>query len=178
MEHMDKTSGKTFSLATPADLYRKIRHESYVLYNSPPDNLEERAYALMNGLTSAWQMKDWVYEALKTKGELARLDELARRKIRDLKEFGAFLCGNSPWMDMCFQLATAAKHLSVKSGSGRDTRTRVAEELIPGDDKTRAELMVDTADNSISAPALLLMVVAIWGGVLVQLGLIQREDTH
>lgn len=46
-------NARTFSLQSPADLYRKLRFEARVLHNHPPTNLTERAYAVMNAITSA-----------------------------------------------------------------------------------------------------------------------------
>lgn len=112
-------NARTFSLQSPADLYRKLRFEARTLHSHPPADLTERAYAVMNAVTSAWQMKDWVYRALADAGQLERLHQLAGREIAGVKDFGRFLTGNSPWMNMGFQLATAAKHFEV----GADTRS-------------------------------------------------------
>jgi hypothetical protein len=51
-------NARTFSLQTPADLFRKMRFEADVLRQAPPDDLTERAYSVMNVVTSTWQMKD------------------------------------------------------------------------------------------------------------------------
>lgn len=64
-------NARTFPLQTPADLFRKMRFEAGVLHKSPPDDLTQRAYAVMNTVTSAWQMKDWAYLAL---GRASQID--------------------------------------------------------------------------------------------------------
>lgn len=51
---------RTFSLQTPADLYKKLNFEALALHNNPPEDLEQRTYAVMNAITTAWQIKDWV----------------------------------------------------------------------------------------------------------------------
>jgi hypothetical protein len=76
---------RTFSLQTPADLYRKLNFEALELHNAPPNDLEQRAYAVMNAVTTAWQMKEWVYEALREAGALKHLNEFAGRIIRGKK---------------------------------------------------------------------------------------------
>ncbi|SDF77577.1 hypothetical protein SAMN05216466_10136 [Paraburkholderia phenazinium] len=122
---------RTFSLQTPADLYRKLNFEALELHNNPPDDLEQRAYAVMNAITTAWQMKDWVYEALREAGELNRLNEFAGRIIRGKKDFGTFLCESSPWMNVCFQLATAAKHFDVGQDAGIEVLTTIEFQVAP-----------------------------------------------
>lgn len=149
---------RTFSLQTPADLYRKLNFEALELHNNPPDALEQRAYAVMNAITTAWQMKDWVYEALREAGELNRLNEFAGRIIRGRKDFGTFLCENSPWMNVCFQLATAAKHFDVGQDAGIEVLTtiefQVAPETTVHELRGQDEIMVRTPRNSISGPDL------------------------
>ncbi|MGN3967292.1 hypothetical protein ACS0ZG_36195, partial [Burkholderia gladioli] len=76
---MATANPRTFSLQTPADLYRKLHFEALALHNNPPADLQQRAYAVMNAVTTAWQMKDWVYEALREAGALDRLNEFAGR---------------------------------------------------------------------------------------------------
>ncbi|MYM42161.1 hypothetical protein [Duganella qianjiadongensis] len=63
-------NARTFSLQTPADLFRKMQFEARTLRQVPPDDMTERAYAVMNAVISAWQMKDWVYQALRQAGQL------------------------------------------------------------------------------------------------------------
>ena len=75
---------RTFSLQTPADLYRKLNFEALELHNNPPNDLERRAYAVMNAVTTAWQMKDWVYEA--PRGRRAQSPERSREPHHSGKE--------------------------------------------------------------------------------------------
>ena len=176
---MATTHHRTFSLQTPADLYRKLHFEALELHNNPPADLEQRAYAVMNAVTTAWQMKDWVYEALREAGALNRLNEFAGRIIRGKKDFGAFLCENSPWMNVSFQLATAAKHFDVGQDTGLEVLTtiefQVAPETTVHELRGQDEIMVRTPRNSISGPDLVLLLDYIWSRALPRLGLL---DPH
>lgn len=172
-------NARTFSLQSPADLYRKLRFEARALHNHPPADLTERAYAVMNAVTSAWQMKDWVYRALADADQLDRLHQLAGRKVVGAKDFGRFLAQNSPWMDVAFQLATAAKHFDVNERTGPEVVTAIDFELIPGADGElagRDEIMVRTRNNSISGPGLVLLLEYIWGHALVRLDLLPAAE--
>jgi hypothetical protein len=173
-------NARTFSLLSPADLFRKLRFEARVLHHDAPADLTERAYAVMNAVTSAWQMKDWVYRALADAGQLARLHQFAGRQIEGTRDFGNFLTGNSPWMNMAFQLATAAKHFEVGADVGpqvittidfQDGPTAVATDLTG-----RAELMVTTPNNRISGADLVLLLEYIWGHALVSLNLLSAAE--
>ena len=78
----DGHSDKTFFIKTPADLLEKLRWEKDVLWTSAPFDLQQRAYMVMNCLITSWQMKDWVYSALKISDRLKDLNAYAGRKIR------------------------------------------------------------------------------------------------
>jgi len=173
---------RTFSLQTPADLYRKLHFEALTLHNNPPIDLTERAYGVMNAVTSAWQMKDWIYRALADSDQLNRLDRFAGREIKNVREFGRFLTENSPWMSMCFQLATAAKHFSVDQRAGPDVITTIDFQFDPGgmahDLAGRKEIMVRTHNNTISGPDLILLLDYIWDHALVDLGLLKPDETR
>lgn len=177
---MTAQNRRTFSLQTPADLYRKLNFEALELHHNPPADLEQRAYAVMNAVTTAWQMKDWVYEALREAGALDRLNEFAGRVIRGNKDFGTFLCERSPWMNVCFQLATAAKHFCVGQDTGLEVITTIEFQVdveatvheLHGQD----EIMVRTSRNCISGPGLVLLLDYIWSRALPQLGLLDSQD--
>jgi hypothetical protein len=173
-------NARTFSLQTPADLFRKMRFEAGALRQAPPDDLTERAYAVMNAVTSAWQMKDWVYEALGRAGQLDVLHQVAGRKIAGLRDFGSFLTANSPWMNMSFQLATAAKHFMVNAEAGPEVFTMVDFQIDPAaaghQPAAIQEIMVRTQNNSISGPDIVCMLVFVWGQLLVDLGLISANE--
>lgn len=172
-------NARTFSLQSSADLFRKLRFEARALQNSPTSDLTERAYAVMNAVTSAWQMKDWVYQELAGSGMLTRLHQLAGREIKGVKDFGIFLAGNSPWMNAAFQLATAAKHFFVNDRTGPEVVTTIDFELTPGPDGKLAatdEIMVRTLNNSISGPGLVMLLLYIWGNVLVDLNLLTPAE--
>jgi hypothetical protein len=173
---------RTFSLQSPADLYRKINFEALTLRNHPPADLAQRAYAVMNAATSAWQMKDWVFRALNDAGELDRLHQFAGREIKGCKDFGRFLTSTSPWMDMAFQLATAAKHFHVTEVTGPEIVTSIDFQFEPGavarDLSGREEIMVATHGNTISGPDLVLLLDCIWSRALVDLGLLDAADAE
>jgi len=172
-------NARTFSLQSPADLHRKLRFEARALYNHPPADLTERAYAVMNAVTTAWQMKDWVYRALFETGQLDRLHQFSGREIRGARDFGRFLTDNNPWMNMCFQLATAAKHFDVNAEVGPEVITAIDFQFEPGsvahDLTGREEIVVSTRNNTISGPDLILLLDYIWGHALVDLGLLTAE---
>lgn len=171
---------RTFSLQTPADLFRKMRFEAGALRQAPPGNLTERAYAVMNAVTSAWQMKDWVYEALGSGDQLDLLHQVAGRRIAGSRDFGNFLTSSSPWMNMSFQLATAAKHLVVNADAGPEVITIIDFQNDPaaaGQQLAAAqEIMIRTRNNSISGADLVLMLVIVWGRLLSDLQLITADD--
>ena len=173
-------NGRTFSLQTPADLFRKMRFEARALREAPPEDLTERAYAVMNAVTSAWQMKDWVYETLGRAGQLDLLHQVAGRRIAGSRDFGNFLTTNSPWMNMSFQLATAAKHFVVNADAGPEVITVVDFHIDPAavgqQPAAVQEIMVRTQNNSISGPDLVCMLVFVWGQLLADLGLISVAE--
>jgi len=65
-----------------------MRFEAATLRQAPPDNLTERAYAVMNAVTTAWQMKDWVYESLRQANRLAVLHQIAGRRNAGSRDLG------------------------------------------------------------------------------------------
>lgn len=174
------SNARTFSLQTPADLFRKMQFEARALRQPPPDDMTECAYAVMNAVTSAWQMKDWVYEALRQAGQLNVLHRVAGRRITETRDFGNFLTANSPWMSMSFQLATAAKHFVVNAEAGPEVITMIDFQIDPAIDRQQPaavqEIMVRTRNNSISGPDLVLMLVFVWGRLLLDLDLITAVE--
>jgi hypothetical protein len=176
----EANNARTFSLQTPADLYRKLRSEAISLRQAPPDDVTERAYAVMNAITTAWQLKDWVYVALRRTGRLQDLHQYAGREITGERDFGRFLTTNSPWMCMSFQLATAAKHFEVRADSGPDVITEIDFQIDPaviGNAPAAVqEIMVRTRNNSISGPDLVMMMFFVWGRLLLDLGLVTADD--
>lgn len=171
---------RTFSLQTPEDFYNKLHFEALALFNTPPENLEHRAYAIMNAIITAWQMKDWIYTALQNRNELDRLNQFSGRHIHGRRDFGTFLCERSPWMNMCFQLATAAKHFSVEQRAGLEVTTTIEFQVEPettihelhGQD----QIMIRTRNNSISGPDLVLLLDYIWSRALPDLGLMEHRE--
>jgi hypothetical protein len=182
MADQSNQNSLTFSLQTPADLYRKIRFEGFVLFNNPPVDLTHYAYGVTNAVTSAWQMKDWVYCALGDTGKLHLLDTLAHRKINDAGDFGQFLAENNPWLNACFRLATAAKHFEVRTKSAPEVFTTIEFKIDPNDLALKMaeskEIIIRTANNSIPGADLVLLLVYIWGKILVKLGLLQAAEIN
>src|SRR4051812_28636443 len=106
---------KTFHIATPADLLDKLRHEAGILWSShSPADVRERVYLALNCAITAWQMKDWVYNALRASDRLEALDAFAGRRIKSREDFGAYLVSVVPEFAMAQQIATAAKHLEIR----------------------------------------------------------------
>jgi len=180
MADQSNQNSLTFSLQTPAALYRKIRFEGFALFNNPPADLTHYTYGVMNAVTSAWQMKDWVYSALDNAGELHRLNTLANRKINGTRDFGRFLAKNSPWLNACFQLATAAKHFEVNVKNSPEVFATIEFKIDPTDPALKIaeskEIIIRTANNSIPGAHLVLLLVYVWGNTLVQLGLLQAGE--
>jgi len=176
----EASNGRTFSLQTPCDLYRKLRFEAISLRQAPPDDLTERAYAVMNAITTAWQMKDWVYVALSAAGRLDDLHRFAGREIRGVKDFGSFLTTKSPWMSMSFQIATAAKHFVMNANGGPEVITEIDFQVDPaaiGNEPAAVqEIIVRTRNNSISGPDLVMMMSFVWGRLLLDFGLVTADD--
>lgn len=174
----DGHNGKTFFLNTPADLLEKLRWEVDALWTSAPFALQQRAYMAMNCLITSWQMKDWVYSALKGSNRLKDLDDYAGRAIKDNKEFGVYLTGACPQMKLAYQIATASKHREVKKNNDPKVRTEVVKihiELRNGCEQN--ELVIFDGQESIVAHRLIYCLYVYWEGVLHALGLMPDEET-
>jgi hypothetical protein len=83
-------------------------------------------------------------------------------------------------MNVCFQLATAAKHFGVRQNTGPEVTTTVEFQVDPETTvhelRGQHEIMVRTPHNSISGPDLVLLLDYIWSRALPELGLIERRD--
>jgi hypothetical protein len=114
-----------------------------------------------------------------TKVERDLLKDAAGRIIRGNKDFGTFLCENSPWMNVCFQLATAAKHFDVGKDTGLEVLTtiefQVAPETTVHELRGQEEIMVRTPRNSISGSDLVLLLDYIWSRALPRLSLLDPQ---
>lgn len=177
MAHQGHT-GKTFFLATPADLLEKLRWEKDALWTGEPFDLQARAYKVMNCLITSWQMKDWVYSALKVSERLEDLNAYAGRKIKDEKDFGAYLTGALPKMKIARQIATASKHCEMHDkNNDPNVHTGVGKvyfEIHGGYE--RDELFVFDGQEGMTAQALVDGLYVYWKGVLHDLGLMSEEE--
>lgn len=170
-------TGKTFTLTTPADLLEKLRWETDALWASVSFDLQQRAYMVMNCLITSWQMKDWVYSALKVSERLKALDDYAGRKIKSKSDFGEYLTGACPQMKLAFQIATASKHRDVMKNN--DPNVRIDIETIHIDlhgGYEREELVVSDGQENMVAQDLIDRLYLYWKGVLHDLGLMPEEE--
>ena len=173
----DGHSDKTFFIKTPADLLEKLRWEKDVLWTSAPFDLQQRAYMVMNCLITSWQMKDWVYSALKISDRLKDLNAYAGRKIKDKKDFGAYLVDACPQLKVAYQIATASKHREVNYINDPNVRTKVGKvyiELRGGYE--RDELFVLDGEEGMVAHDLICQLYVYWKRVLYDLGLMPEEE--
>lgn len=173
----DGHTGKTFFLNTPADLLEKLRWEKDALWTSAPFDLQQRAYMVMNCLITSWQMKDWVYSALKVSDRLKDLDDYAGRAIKGKKDFGLYLTSACPQMKMAYQVATASKHRGITTNNDPNVRTEVGTihiELRGGYE--RGELFVLDGQESMVAHDLICRLYVYWKRVLYALGLMPEDE--
>ena len=174
----DGRTDKTFFIRTPADLLEKLRWEAYAPLDVQPFNLQLRAYMVMNCAITAWQMKDWAYNALEASGRLPDLNVYAGRPIKSREDFGEYLIKTNPHMKMAFQIATASKHLQIKEHLNDPAiRTTVESVEIPlRGGYQRDELFVVDGQESMSAHELMHRLYIQWKNVLHGLGLIPKEE--
>jgi hypothetical protein len=173
----DGRTGKTFFLNTPADLLEKLRWEKDALWASAPFDLQQRAYMVMNCLITSWQMKDWVYSALKVSGRLKDLNVYARRKIKGKSDFGVYLVGALPQMKLAYQIATASKHREITKNKDPNVRTEIGMiriELRGGYE--RSELFVLDGQERMVAHDLVCRLYVYWKRVLHDLSLTPEEE--
>ncbi len=172
----DECIGKTFFLNIPADLLEKLRWENDALWTSAPFAIQQRAYMAMNCLITSWQMKDWVYSALKISDRLKDLDNYAGRPITGSRDFGVYLTGACPQLKLAYQIATASKHREVTKNNDPNVRTEVRTiriELRGGCE--RDELFIFDGQESRVAHVLICSLYVYWKGVLHALGLMPEE---
>lgn len=173
----DGCTGKTFFLSTPADLLEKLRWENNALWASAPFDLQQRAYMAMNCLITSWQMKDWVYGALKVSNRLKELDSYAGREIRSNKDFGVYLMGACTQMKLAYQVATASKHREVTKHNDPNVRTEVGTiriELRGGYE--RDELFIFDGQEKRVVHDLIYSLYVHWKKVLHDLDLMPKEE--
>ncbi len=165
---------RPFSLRSPVDLYRKIHFESEELRTHPSIDRTKRAYAVMNTVTSAWQMKDWLYRFLYESGQLTLLDKFAGRRIKGVSDFGVFLIQKDPWLDICYQLATGAKHFEEDVNAGMEMVAKFEFKVGSNDSLLKFSentgIIIKTEDNLISGHELVLLLDYIWRELLLNVG--------
>jgi hypothetical protein len=174
----DGRTDKTFFIRTPADLLEKLHWEANALWCAQPFDLQQRAYMVMNCAITAWQMKDWAYNALEAAERLGDLDVYAGRHIKSREDFGVYLMDANPHMSMACQIATASKHLQIEEHlNDPDIQTTVESvEINLHGGYQRDELFVVDGQKRIVAHVLMHRLYIRWKKVLYDLGLIPKEE--
>jgi len=168
------STGATFGIRSAVDLLEKLRHESrYVWGGGVPPDARLRTYAIMNCAITAWQMKDWVYAELRETNRLDALERLAGRQIGSAALFGTWLCEQNRYLAMCYQIATASKHVTVTQRARPQVRTiseTRSSQAQPSGSWT--ELVVQAGDDEIVAEDLIMYLCAVWNTIFRDLGLL------
>jgi hypothetical protein len=104
---------KRFDLNTPRDLLQKLAWEIEQQSKSHFSSPEEEAYRAWNCAVTAWQISDWVWQALDDAGR-----ELVRSKSPKPKAEGAtplqtLVMAECREIAICRQLATGSKHFVI-----------------------------------------------------------------
>lgn len=171
-------AGPTFSVTSAADLLEKLRHEAhYVWGGGVPADVRLRTYAILNCALTAWQIKDWVFAELRETNRLSALERLAGRSIVTAAEFGTWLCEQNRYLAMCYQIATAAKHVTVSRKARPQVRTfseTRSSEVQPSGSWT--DLVVQAGDEAIVAEDLMMYVCAAWNMLFRDLDLLAADD--
>lgn len=106
--------GKTFSLATPVDMYFKLLWEHDRLHELVHNNggARETHYAAINAALTAWHIADWILENVDL-NELCKLEVLgAEFPICDEDSFKRWATSFTQ-LAMCDQIANASKHAVI-----------------------------------------------------------------
>lgn len=165
-------SAKTFFIRTPADLLEKLKFEAETLWSSKsPADIRLRAYLVLNCASTAWHMKDWVYNTLQSEGRLDALHSLAGRHIKSREDFGAYLIECVPQMAMVQQIATSTKHLALHRDDP-NIGTGVRQIPKPSREGYDAELEIFDAESIMSAADVMIWLYWMWEGLLNRLGLL------
>ena len=171
------TGGPTFAVRTAADLLAKLQHEAnYVWGGGVPSDPRIRTYAILNCAITAWHIKDWLYAELRETRRLADLDRLAGRRIVSAEDLGKWLCEQSPYLAMSYQIATATKHIKVSRKARPPVRTYSetrSTDVQPSGSWT--DLVVQAGENEIIAEDLMMYMCAAWNTIFRDLGLISLD---
>lgn len=165
--------GKTFRIETAQDLLAKLRYEaSYVWGGGVPADPRLRTYAILNCAITAWQIKDWVFAALRREARLNALACLAGRELHDENQFGQWLCGQSRPLALCHQIATATKHFEITRHNDPSIQTASEERTSSlRQDGKWTELMIIDGEEVYVAEDLMFYVCAVWNTIFRDLGL-------
>ena len=178
MDTDQRTYDRTFIVRSAADLLDKLRHEShYVWGGGVPADVRLRTYAILNCAITAWQIKDWVFAELKETNRLSALERLAGKQIPDDYKFGMWLCQHNPYLAMCYQIATATKHFTVRRKDG--PRVQTLSETRNSDVQANGmwtDLVVQAGDEQIGAEDLMMYVCAVWNTLFRDLDLLAPDD--
>lgn len=171
-------SGATFGVRSAADLLEKLHFEAnYVWGGGVPADVRSRTYAILNCAITAWQIKDWVFAELQETNRLGALERLAGRTIVSAADFGTWLCEQNRYLAMCYQIATAAKHLTVREKG--HPRVRSISETRTSDAQPSGQwtgLVVQAGEDEIVAEDLMVYLYAAWNTIFRDLGLLPQTQ--
>lgn len=101
-----------FGFEGPRDLLKKLRHNIDRFKALDRADIDQVGYAAFDCAITAWSMVDWVWEYY----DDARRQELANRlggKAANKNELANLLFARIPGYQVCYHLATFAKHFGV-----------------------------------------------------------------
>jgi len=115
--------GKQFGLDGPRDLVRKLEHD--VDRFRPAESSEANvAFVAFDCAVTAWSIVDWVYNSANaTTLKLLGIDGPKQRRI-PLASL-QILFNRVNGLELCYQLATGAKHFEVRSHSRDDVNSGI-----------------------------------------------------
>jgi hypothetical protein len=109
-----QTRKEDFGFKGPKDLLKKLGHDIArykALRNAHEDEL---TYAACDCAVTGWSMVDWAWSA-STEHERAKLAGLLGGVVNSKNEFAELLFNRIPGYQVCYHLATFAKHFGVKN---------------------------------------------------------------
>jgi hypothetical protein len=122
LEDLPEPPHQVFMLATPAHMLTKLHWEIYSLrkaLSEKPEHIGHThapAYCAFNCAVTAWHLADWVWNASSEDRRADILALLGSTAGNDRNAFGKFqtaIRSKSRALQICRQLATGSKHMSV-----------------------------------------------------------------
>ena len=158
---------KTFCLEHPRDHFDKLVWELEGLKVIPRSNDRARAYQIMNAMTTAWHMIDWVYSFMTSEQRASRTN--GTPGIRGYQEWLRHNCGA---LHVCRQIATASKHSQVTEFDDEDIGTDHLNMPAPdGQKRVRSEPKITISGAQWDPDALIHLTVDFWRDELGRLDL-------